>query len=452
MRTIKKICAFILSLCLTVGMLAVAVFAQDVQKEVTVRYDGPTTFKIGDKVDFDDNIIYFENLDPKQEYIVPIIQSENGEYLSGYRLESGAYGDAPFRRIDENGCATEIVIAGGGSFYKPGTFCYQCSYIYTPDQSFEGYDDSTPVGAPIIFTIEEPVIKTNLPESVKVNDSIKLTTKLTNVNLENKDVAYYLNENNYYINDDNGPQGKTLIDDEYHHYDEAAYQPSVEILEGADIVSQSNQDYSNTLKSSETLTFTGTGTVKLKVKYTQFVTAGSQAKYEHIFDDNGEWLRSEFIGYDTYSPEKIITIQVTDGTDSQYSVTKGANSVWNSNSNEDLTITANGDFSKFTGIMIDNEMIDPTNYEAKAGSTVVTLKASYLKMLGSGKHTVTFVYTDGEVSTQIEIKGANQYVEIPNTNSEFSNTQIAIALMLSLSVVTLMCGVIVVRDKKYIVK
>ncbi len=104
----------------------------------------------------------------------------------------------------------------------------------------------------------------------------------------NKDTAYYLNENNY--------SGGMLVEDETHKTHEAAYQPSVEILEGKDIVSQSNQDYSNTLKSSETLTFTGSGTVKLKVTYKQFNTCK-------------DCIQSDS---ELYSPEKIITIQVTE--------------------------------------------------------------------------------------------------------------------------------------------
>ncbi|MCH5170701.1 MAG: hypothetical protein J1F24_05385 [Oscillospiraceae bacterium] len=314
MQTIKKIFALILSVCLAVGMLAVMAFAQEAQTNVTIRYYGPTTFKIGDMISDEDNVVYFENLDPEQYYIVPEIFSENGEFLDDYSLFFGGFGDGPFVAIDETGCAKVNVLMGGlGTFYKPGTFSYQYAYVYTPDWDQFNYDNCefTPVGTPIVFTIEEPVIQTNLPESVKVNDSITLTTELTNVNLENKDVAYYLDEDNYWF-DDAVPEIKGLIGDESHRGEEAAYQPSVEILEGADIVAQSNQDYSNTLKSSETLTFTGTGTVKLKVKYTQFVTAVSQSQLKNIYDDNGEWLGNEFLGYDTYSPEKIITIEVTD--------------------------------------------------------------------------------------------------------------------------------------------
>lgn len=43
---------------------------------------------------------------------------------------------------------------------------------------------------------------------------------------------------------------------------------------------------------------------------------------------------------------------------------------------------------------------------AASGSTVVTLKASYLTTLSAGKHTLTVVYTDGDCSTEFEIQSA----------------------------------------------
>ena len=96
------------------------------------------------------------------------------------------------------------------------------------------------------------------------------------------------------------------IRDSYHH--EPAYQPSVEILEGKELVKQTNQDYTNTLKSSETLSFTGIGTVKLKVKYNQFITCAS---CQSVYDENGKQTGE----YYTYNPEKIITIEVVDNSD-----------------------------------------------------------------------------------------------------------------------------------------
>ena len=89
-----------------------------------------------------------------------------------------------------------------------------------------------------------------------------------------------------------------------------------------------------------------------------------------------------------------------------YKITEGANGTWTQNSDGTLTITANGDIAKFTGIKVDGKLIDNSNYTAVSGSTKVTLKAEYLKTLSAGTHEVTFVYTDGECSTNLEVKKA----------------------------------------------
>lgn len=70
---------------------------------------------------------------------------------------------------------------------------------------------------------------------------------------------------------------------------------------------------------------------------------------------------------------------------------------------KDLVIKANGDIEKFIELKIDEAVLDPVNYIVKSGSTIITLKSDYLNSLDEGKHTLTFVYTDGEVSTKFKI-------------------------------------------------
>ena len=87
-----------------------------------------------------------------------------------------------------------------------------------------------------------------------------------------------------------------------------------------------------------------------------------------------------------------------------YQVIEGANSAWTQNSAKTLAFRGNGDFSKFTGVKVDDTLIDAKNYTAVSGSTVITLKADYLNTLSVGTHTLTVVYNDGECSTNFEIK------------------------------------------------
>ena len=93
-------------------------------------------------------------------------------------------------------------------------------------------------------------------------------------------------------------------------------------------------------------------------------------------------------------------------TPPSYSIIEGANGVWTQNTDGTLTVRADGDFSKFTGVKVDDTLIDAKNYTAVSGSTIVTLKADYLKTLSAGTHKLTVVYNDGECSTNFEVKAA----------------------------------------------
>lgn len=89
---------------------------------------------------------------------------------------------------------------------------------------------------------------------------------------------------------------------------------------------------------------------------------------------------------------------------SAYKIIAGADGFYTKGSSDGLEFTANGAFSKFTGIKVDGTVVAEDNYTAEAGSTVITLKASYLETLTTGKHELTAVYTDGEASCNFEVK------------------------------------------------
>ena len=127
---------------------------------------------------------------------------------------------------------------------------------------------------------------------------------------------------------------------------------------------------------------------------------------ETVITVNGQKVAAPFVGGSMYIPSiKTITINTAISI-SNYKVIEGSNSSWVQNSNETLTFRVDGDLSKFVGVKVDDEWIDKENYTATSGSTIVTLKNEYLKTLPEGKHKITFVYTDGEVSTNFEVKGS----------------------------------------------
>ena len=101
----------------------------------------------------------------------------------------------------------------------------------------------------------------------------------------------------------------------------------------------------------------------------------------------------------------------------EYKITEGANGSWTQNSDGTLTFRANGDLSKFTGVKVDGTLIAADKYTAASGSTVITLKTDYLKTLSVGIHKLTVVYTDGDCSTDFEIKKASSKQAEPTENN-----------------------------------
>ena len=125
---------------------------------------------------------------------------------------------------------------------------------------------------------------------------------------------------------------------------------------------------------------------------------GREVNYTRIGDDGDTqsfWVETNL----TMTPTAA-------GETPNYKIIEGANGTWTQNRDGTLVFRANGDFSKFTGVKIDGTLIDPKNYTAKSGSTIITLKADYLKTLSVGTHKLTVVYTDGECSTNFEVKQA----------------------------------------------
>lgn len=90
----------------------------------------------------------------------------------------------------------------------------------------------------------------------------------------------------------------------------------------------------------------------------------------------------------------------------EYVILEGENQTHIISSGDDLTVKANGDISKFEGLKVDGVLLDSSNYTVISGSTIATLNQDYLDTLEEGTHTLTFVYTDGEVSTEFTIAKA----------------------------------------------
>ena len=140
---------------------------------------------------------------------------------------------------------------------------------------------------------------------------------------------------------------------------------------------------------------------------------GREVEYTRIGDEN-----------DTQSfwVETDLSMTPTAAGASDYKIIEGANGAWTQNGDGTLTFRANGDFSKFTGVKVDGTLIDAKNYTAVSGSTVITLKADYLKTLSAGTHKITVVYTDGECSANFEVKKAASEQAKPSEGDKSDTT------------------------------
>ena len=116
----------------------------------------------------------------------------------------------------------------------------------------------------------------------------------------------------------------------------------------------------------------------------------------------------------TEEPEETPTPDVTEEPEEtpepiavHYTVIEGADSVWTEGDEAPIVVRADGDYSKFVGVDVDDSELAPENYTSASGSTIITLKASYLKTVSAGTHKLTVRYTDGQASTQFTVKKAS---------------------------------------------
>lgn len=144
--------------------------------------------------------------------------------------------------------------------------------------------------------------------------------------------------------------------------------------------------------------------------------------------DQAEKILAAKAAYDALSAyeKSLISDDAKENLDSlvasltDYAIISGDGSVWTVGSDGTITIVSNGAFSKFIGVKVNGTLIDAANYDAKSGSTIITLKTSYLKTLDKGEHTMTILFTDGEVSAIFKI------AQEPETPPTGDNTMVVL--------------------------
>ena len=124
-----------------------------------------------------------------------------------------------------------------------------------------------------------------------------------------------------------------------------------------------------------------------------------------------------------------------------YKIIEGANQTYKGNGN--LIIKSNGDIKKFVKLEIDNKDVSTEYYTMKSGSTIIELKEAFVAKLNEGKHEITFIYSDGKVSTTFEVKkqtndGTQAKTSLPQTGDK-------IGLILVIAIIS--AGIFVITTK-----
>ncbi len=144
-----------------------------------------------------------------------------------------------------------------------------------------------------------------------------------------------------------------------------------------------------------------------------------------ITKDNESVVKAAYDAYNALTDyEKSLVDEATKATLDKlaaalvaYDIIEGDGNSWTEDSDHNITFVVNGLFSKFVGIKVDGKDVDKANYEAKAGSTIITLKTSYLDTLAVGEHTITVVYTDGSTDGTFNVHAkANSPATGDNSN------------------------------------
>ena len=116
-----------------------------------------------------------------------------------------------------------------------------------------------------------------------------------------------------------------------------------------------------------------------------------------------------------------------------------------------ITVKNNGEedsFDHFVGVKLDGkELVKDKDYTAEKGSTIVTLKPETLENLDLGEHTVTVLFDNGEVNTDLTVKAANSGNPTSPQTGDNSHMGLWIAIMI-LSLCALTTTLFICKKKR----
>lgn len=215
------------------------------------------------------------------------------------------------------------------------------------------------------------------------------------------------------------------------------------------IVSYKKIPFTVTVKDADGATITPNGAVAVSYgedkEFT--ITANSGYKLVKVLVDGTDKL-SDMIG-DTLKLTNItsnINLEVV-VEKIVYKVIEGANQKYVITKDNEAKFKINADFRMFDDgkVYVDNELVDPKNYTAESGSTIITLKKEFVDTLEVGEHTLKVVFADNGIATT---KFTVAKITVPVNNPKTGDNIIFYIITGILSVVGLSGTLVAYRRKQ----
>ncbi len=99
----------------------------------------------------------------------------------------------------------------------------------------------------------------------------------------------------------------------------------------------------------------------------------------------------------------------------------GANQEWTRGSKDGLTFKIDTDIKEFKKVLVDGKELKDTDYDIKSGSTILTLKPSFLDTLSAGKHKIRFEFNTGSVEAYFTVKDKENSSQTESANTGVQN-------------------------------
>lgn len=114
-----------------------------------------------------------------------------------------------------------------------------------------------------------------------------------------------------------------------------------------------------------------------------------------VYDKNAGTLTFESDKFSSYAVGTMETVA--------YTVTEGANGTVSGEAGT-YRIKVNGELEKFVSLYMDGNLVSPDNYTLESGSTIITLKAEFVRTLSEGNHSLRVNYINGFAETTLKVE------------------------------------------------